>query len=70
MEVRIELYHDRDVDRWGFRVPALAVNGSGDTRADAERRAIEVISEVLAGSAGDFDADAEAVTLRLEPLAS
>ena len=66
MDLRIEYYFDDEVGRWGFRVPALGINGSADTKPKAERLAVTVISEVLAGDTSDFDVDAEAVTLHLE----
>lgn len=66
MDLRIEYYLDDEVQRWGFRVPALGINGSADTKPKAEQLAVKVISEVLAGDAADFDRDAEAVTLHLE----
>ncbi|HEY6396107.1 MAG TPA: hypothetical protein VIX82_01510 [Solirubrobacteraceae bacterium] len=66
MDLRIEYYFDGEVRRWGFRVPALGINGSADTKAEAEQLAIQVVSEVLAGDTSDFDREAEAVMLHLE----
>jgi len=70
MELRVEYYFDGEVGRWGFRVPALGINGSGDSRGEAEALAMEVIREVLAGDAAQFDPEADAVTLHFEVVAA
>jgi hypothetical protein len=62
--LRVELFHDDEADNWHFRVPALHINGGGvRTREDAEHDSLAAIAFALEGDPGDYDADAEAVTL-------
>jgi len=54
MKLRVEYYFDDDVRRWGFSIWALHIQGSGDTRAIAQTRAVEAVRFVLEGFDGDF----------------
>lgn len=59
MKLRIEYYYDGEATRWGFTVPALRIVGGGDSRADAEARAIEAVTYALEGVAADDDVAAD-----------
>ena len=62
--LRVELFHDNEADNWHYRVPALHINGGGTvTREEAERECLAAISFALQGDPGDYDPDAETITL-------
>jgi len=48
MNVRLMLFHDPEVENWGFRVPALQLVGGGcATREEALQHALDAISYAL-----------------------
>lgn len=47
MRIRIEYRYDDESNNWNFRVPALGINGSADTRDEAEREALSAIDFTL-----------------------
>jgi predicted RNase H-like HicB family nuclease len=47
MKLRIEYRYDDESDNWNFRVPALGINGSADTRAEAAEEALRAIDFML-----------------------
>ena len=55
MTRRVELGADDIPGRWWFTVPALGVDGGGDSRDDALRRAREAILFTLEGDGQDVD---------------
>jgi len=62
--LRVELFHDDEVDNWHFRVPALHINGGGTpTREEAKRDCLAAINFALQGDPSDYDSSAEALTL-------
>lgn len=62
--LRVELFHDAVADNWHYRVPALHINGGGTaTREEAERDSLAAIEFALEGDPGDYDPNAEALTL-------
>ncbi len=47
MRIRIEYRYDDESNNWNFRVPALGINGSADTREEAERESLSAIDFTL-----------------------
>ncbi len=47
MRLRVEYRYDDESDNWNFRVPALGINGSADTREEAKREALSAIDFTL-----------------------
>jgi len=47
MRIRIEYRYDDESNNWNFRVPALGINGSADTRDEAERESLSAIDFTL-----------------------
>jgi len=47
MKLRVEYRYDAESDNWNFRVPALGINGSADTRQEAEQEAFSAIDFTL-----------------------
>ena len=43
MNLRVEYTYDPESRNWCFVVPSLHIIGSGDTREEAERRAIDAV---------------------------
>lgn len=43
MELQVEYIYDPESASWGYRIPALHIVGSADTRADAERAAADSV---------------------------
>lgn len=62
--LRVELFFDEEAANWHYRVPALRINGGGSsTREGAKRECLSAIAFALEGDPGDYDTEAEAVTL-------
>lgn len=55
MKLRVEYYYDDEANRWGFTVPALHILGSGNTREEAEARAVEAVEYALEGVERDYE---------------
>ena len=68
MKLRIEYRYDDESDNWNFRVPALGINGSADTRAEAEKEALSAIDFTLEAEGERLARpDAEVVYISLTP---
>jgi len=62
--LRVKLFFDDEAGNWHSRVPALQINGGGTpTRQDTERVALSAIGFALEDDPGDYDTDAESLTL-------
>ena len=63
MKLHVELFYDNDVHQWGYTVPALSILGTGcNTRADAERFALEAIEDAIESGADEIGEDADVLT--------
>jgi hypothetical protein len=62
--LRIELFFDDESATWHYRVPALRINGGGQSsRGDAQQDCLSAIAFTLEGDPADYDRTAEAVIL-------
>lgn len=67
MRLRVELFYDDEVGQWGYSVPALSILGTGcDSRAAAERFAIEAIELAIESADEDIDDGADVMTLDVQ----
>lgn len=68
MRIRIEYRYDDESNNWNFRVPALGINGSADTREEAELEVLDTIDFTLEAE-GERRArpDAEVCYIALAP---
>jgi predicted RNase H-like HicB family nuclease len=74
MNLRVEYVYDPESKNWGFAVPTLGIVGSGETREEAELRAIEAIEFTLWSDDQDPVPDGHevgylAVTIERQPAA-
>ncbi|MBA2726251.1 MAG: hypothetical protein H0U53_09705 [Actinobacteria bacterium] len=47
-KLKVEIFHDHEVDLWGFSVPLLSIIGTGClSREDAERYVLDAIEFTL-----------------------
>ena len=58
-KLKVEIFHDHEVDLWGYSVPVLNIIGTGClTREDAGRYVVEAIEFTLEEEpTEDLDAD-------------
>jgi hypothetical protein len=67
MKLHVELFHDNEVDQWGYAVPALSILGTGcKSREDAERFAVEAIQDLIESGDEEIEKGADVVTLDVQ----
>lgn len=63
MQLKVELFHDKDTGQWGYDVPALSIIGTGCTsREEAERFAVQAIEFTLESGDEELSQDSEVLT--------
>lgn len=61
-QLQVEIFHDHEVDLWGYSVPVLNIIGTGClSRADAERLVLDSIEFCLEEEIDDPDESSEIV---------
>lgn len=59
MRLRVVYAYDPESRNWSFRVPSLGIVGGAETRAEAEKRAVDAVAFTL-GSEEDGTAEEHA----------
>jgi isocitrate dehydrogenase len=67
MKLHVEVFHDNEVDQWGYTVPALSIVGTGcNSRDDAERFAVEAIQVAIESGDDEVGPNTEVLTFDVQ----
>jgi predicted RNase H-like HicB family nuclease len=67
MKLRVELFYDDEVGRWGYALPAFSILGTGcNGREEAERFALEAIALALEAEDEEPSAGSESITFDVQ----